>query len=247
MSAPSAIQPSSPSDLLRAAMLAATAGHPRPGDLVCERLAAADPPLTALVRATIHVLEARLRIEHVPMRVLWGDPTDLDELLDRLLPGAAEVVWEKLELALGGFVITVLDRDGEAPPPDLPARPRLLEVMEHVGATLEVVYRRNDLVDGLLVLAARRLATPGPAGNLERYTCEEPGCLRDTTGFACQMPEHLEDDAGCFDYPASDRCKGICDWHSQTEEWRATHREPPNLPGVDAEGNPRSGGLDPVG
>jgi hypothetical protein len=157
MPAPSAIQPDSPLELLRAALCAATAGHRQPGDQVRKRLAAADPTLTPLVRATIHTLVARLREERLRTRVLPGDPSDLDEALDRLLPGAADVVWDDLERAFGALAVMVIDRDCQDPPPDLPARPRLLEVMEHTAGILEVAFRRNDLVEEVLADAAARL------------------------------------------------------------------------------------------
>jgi hypothetical protein len=237
MSAPSAIQPSSPFDLLRAALCGATAGDPWAAEVVCERLVAADPWLTPLVRATVHALAARLQAEHLPVRVLPGDPTDLDAALDRLLPGGADAVWEKLELAFGALAHTVLDRDCGAPPPDPPARPHLLEVVEHAAATLEVVARRDDLVDGLLTDAARRMTGLAPSSDLKRSACEEPGCLRDFAGFLCDEPGHEENDEGCFNYPATDRCEAVCDWHGSSEEWQASHPEPPNRPGVDCDGH----------
>jgi hypothetical protein len=153
----SSLQHESPLELLRVALCGATVGDPRPTALVRARLAAADPALTPLVRATIHTLAARLRQEQLQTPVLPDAPSDLDGALDRLLPGAGDVVWDYLERAFGALAITVIDRDCQDPPPDLPARPRLLEVMEHTAGTLEVAFRRNDLLEEVLADAAARL------------------------------------------------------------------------------------------
>lgn len=68
---------------------------------------------------------------------------------------------------------------------------------------------------------------------ISRRSCEETGCQRDTTSYLCTEPSHRwhqDEDERATPYPATDKCKAVCDWHASTPAWQASHPDPPNRP-----------------